>query len=81
MQDGNFDMMHLMNNLEGEALQRLTEQRHEGLAITPEMEDMLAAAGIFWDEISEEYFSVDAVLVKVMRETVEKHSNYTNLEQ
>ena len=43
MQDGDFDMMHLMNNLEGPALDRLTATRRQQGSLDPEVEEMLAA--------------------------------------
>ena len=80
MQDGDFDMMHLMSNLEGPALDRLTATRRQRGSIDPEVEEMLAMVGVYWDEISEEYFSVETVLREVMEDTVKKYSNTADLD-
>jgi hypothetical protein len=80
MQDGNFDMMHLMGNFEGEALDRLTATRRQEGSLHPKVEEMLALVGVYWDEISEEYFSVDTVLSDIENETVIKHSNTADLD-
>ena len=80
MQDGDFDMMHLMGNLEGPALDRLTATRRQRGSIDPEVEEMLAMVGGYWDEISEEYFSVDAVLSDIEAEAIIKYSNTADLD-
>ena len=80
MQDGDFDMMHLMNNLEGPALDRLTATRRQQGSLDPEVEEMLAMVGVYWDEISEEYFSVDTVLNDIEAETIIKYSNTADLD-
>ena len=81
MQDGDFDMMHLMNNLEGPALDRLTATRRQNGSIDPEVDEMLAMVGIFWDESDDEYFSVDAVLRQVEKETIKKYSKSPYIEE
>jgi|10_taG_2_1085330.scaffolds.fasta_scaffold55779_4 hypothetical protein len=81
MQDGDFDMMHLMGNLEGEALDRLTATRRQRGSPTPEVEEMLAIVGVLWDEDNEEYFSVDAVLRQVEEETIKKYSKSPYIEE
>ena len=73
-------MMHLMSNLEGPALDRLTATRRQHGSIDPEVEEMLAMVGVYWDEISEEYFSVDTVLSDIEAETVKKYSNTADLD-
>jgi len=74
-------MMHLMGNLEGEALDRLTATRRQRGSLHPEVEEMLAMVGVFWDEISEEYFSVDTVLSDIEAETIKKYSNSPYIEE
>ena len=74
MQDGDSDMMHLMSNFESTALDRLTATRRQEGSLAPEVEEMLAMVGVFWDESDEEYFSVDAVLRQVEEETIKKYS-------
>ena len=73
-------MMHLMSNLEGPALDRLTATRRQHGSIDPEVEEMLAMVGVYWDEISEEYFSVDTVLSDIEAETIIKYSNTADLD-
>ena len=80
MQDGDFDMMHLMGGLEGDALARLTATRRQQGSLHPKVEEMLAMVGVYWDEISEEYFSVDAVLSDIEDETIKKYSNTADLD-
>ena len=81
MQDGDLDMMRLMGNLEGEALDRLTATRRQQGSLHPEVEEMLAMVGIFWDESDDEYFSVDAVLRQVEKETIKKYSKSPYIEE
>ena len=73
-------MMHLMNNLEGPALDRLTATRRQQGSLDPEVEEMLAMVGVYWDEIGEEYFSVDTVLNEIIEDTVKKYSNTADLD-
>ena len=73
-------MMHLMGNLEGPALDRLTATRRQQGGLDPEVEEMLAMVGVFWDESDEEYFSVETVLREVMEDTVKKYSNTADLD-
>jgi len=80
MRDGDFDMMHLMSSLGSTALDRLTATRREEGHPPPEVEEMLAMVGVFWDEISEEYFSVDTVLSDIEAETIIKYSNTADLD-
>ena len=74
-------MMRLMGNLEGEALDRLTATRRQQGGLHPEVEEMLAMVGIFWDESDDEYFSVDAVLRQVEEETIKKYSKSPYIEE
>ena len=74
-------MMHLMSKLEGPALDRLTATRRQQGSLDPEVEEMLAMVGVFWDESDEEYFSVDAVLRRVEEETIKKYSKSSYIEE
>ncbi len=80
MRDGDFDMMHLMSSLGSTALDRLTATRREEGHPPPEVEEMLAMVGVFWDETDEEYFSVDTVLSDIEAETIIKYSNTADLD-
>lgn len=47
-------------SLEKAALERLTEDRLASGSLGPEVEEMLVEAGIYWDTLNQEYFSIDA---------------------
>ena len=49
-----------MISLEKAALERLTEDRIASGSLGPEVDDILSEAGIYWDEIGHEYFSIEA---------------------
>ena len=55
-------------SLEKAALERLTEDRIASGSLGPEVEDMLSEAGIYWDTLNSEYFSID----NFQRETFER---------
>ena len=61
-------MMESILTLEKAALERLTEQRRISGSIPAEVEDTLQLLGVRWDEIEQEYFSID----KFQRETFER---------
>ena len=46
-------------NLEKAALQQLTEDRIATGSLGVETEEVLASAGIYWDELGQEYFNID----------------------
>tara|TARA_B100000029_G_scaffold487738_1_gene543557 strand:+ start:1425 stop:1643 length:219 start_codon:yes stop_codon:yes gene_type:complete len=47
-------------SLEKAALERLTEDRIASGSLGEEVEEMLASAGVYWDTLNEEYFSIEA---------------------
>jgi hypothetical protein len=55
-------------SLEKAALQKLTEDRIASGSLGEELEDILSEAGIYWDDIGDEYFSID----NFQRETFER---------
>ena len=55
-------------SLEKAALQRLTEDRIASGSLGEEVEDMLSEAGIYWDTLNNEYFSIE----NFQRETFER---------
>jgi hypothetical protein len=55
-------------SLEKAALARLTEDRIASGSLGEEVEDMLSEAGIYWDTLNNEYFSID----NFQRETFER---------
>jgi len=46
-------------SLEKAALERLTEDRIASGSLGAEVEEILFSAGVYWDEIGQEYFSID----------------------
>ena len=55
-------------SLEKAALERLTEDRIASGSLGEEVEEVLSAAGIYWDTLNQEYFSID----NFQRETFER---------
>jgi len=64
-----------MMSLEKAALQRLTEDRIQSGSLGPEVEELLASSGIYWDEIGNEYFSVDAFQIETMNRLAEEYAS------
>ena len=52
-------MIEGLLTLEKAALERLTESRIASGSLGEEMEEFLSSAGVYWDEIDQEYFSLD----------------------
>ena len=67
-----------MMSLEKAALQRLTEDRIQSGSLGPEVEELLASSGIYWDEIGNEYFSVDAFQIETMNRLAEEYASSTD---
>ena len=55
-------------NLEKAALEKLTEDRIASGSLGEEVEEVLSSAGIYWDTLNQEYFSID----NFQRETFER---------
>ena len=53
-------MVEQLLTLEKAALERLTEDRIASGSIPPEVEELLVSAGVYWDEIGQQYFSIEA---------------------
>ena len=45
--------------LEKSALERLTESRIASGSLGEEMEEFLSSAGVYWDEVGQEYFNIE----------------------
>ena len=45
--------------LEKSALERLTNERRVSGSVPQELNDTLSALGVYWDEIDNEYFSIE----------------------
>ena len=54
--------------LESATLQRFTEARRQGQPLPPEVELLFDSLGIWWDEISQEYFSMQQVYTDSINE-------------
>tara|TARA_Y100000296_G_scaffold63572_1_gene74048 strand:- start:309 stop:527 length:219 start_codon:yes stop_codon:yes gene_type:complete len=52
-------MIEGLLSLEKAALERLTESRIASGSLGEEVEEFLSSAGVYWDEIGQEYFSID----------------------
>ena len=53
-------MIEGLLSLEKAALERLTEDRIASGSLGEEVEEILASAGVYWDTLNEEYFSIAA---------------------
>ncbi len=65
--------------LETAALERLTEDRRLSGSLGPEVEEMLAVAGVFWDVEEDKYTSVNAFVSDLNYNIVASsvpHENY-----
>ena len=66
-------------SLEDAALERFTAARREGtLDLTPEIESMLDTMGVWWDEIEQEYFSMNQVFSDSVAELIENNKSLEN---
>ena len=66
-------------SLEGAALERFTNARREGtLNLSPEVESMLDSMGVWWDEIEQEYFSMNQVFSDSVAELIENNKSLEN---
>ncbi len=66
-------------SLEGAALKRFTNARREGtLDLSPEVESMLDSMGVWWDEIEQEYFSMNQVFSDSVAELIENNKSLEN---
>jgi hypothetical protein len=52
-------MIEGLLSLEKAALERLTEDRIASGSLGEEVEEILSSAGVYWDEIGQEYFSIE----------------------
>tara|TARA_Y100001951_G_C11059111_1_gene139831 strand:- start:288 stop:506 length:219 start_codon:yes stop_codon:yes gene_type:complete len=61
-------MVERILSLEKDALERLTNERRVSGSIPQELDDTLSALGVHWDEIGQEYFSIDQYQAEVYEE-------------
>jgi hypothetical protein len=64
-------MFESILTLENAALEKLTNERRASGSIPQEVNETLYALGVHWDEIEQEYFSIDAF----QKETFERLVN------
>ena len=61
-------MIEGLLSLEKAALEQLTKDRIASGSLGHELEEMLSAAGVYWDMLNQEYFSIE----NFQRETFER---------
>ena len=59
--------------LEKSALERLTESRIASGSLGEEVEDFLSSAGVYWDEIGHEYFSIENFQAETFERLVDEY--------
>ena len=62
-------------SLEKAALERLTEDRLASGSLGPEVEEMLFEAGIYWDTLNSEYFSIDNFQRETFKRLAEEYAS------
>jgi hypothetical protein len=62
-------------SLEKETLERLTNERRVSGSIPQEVDDTLSMLGVHWDEIDQEYFSMDKYQTEVYQQLLEEYTS------
>jgi hypothetical protein len=62
-------------SLEKAALEKLTEDRIASGSLGQELEGMLVEAGVYWDEIGQEYFSIDVFQREIYERLVAEYAS------
>jgi hypothetical protein len=65
-------------SLEKAALERLTEDRIASGSLGEEVDEMLSEAGIYWDTLNNEYFSVDAFQRETFERLAEEYASHND---
>jgi len=68
-------MIEGLLNLEKAALERLTESRIASGSLGEEVEEFLSSAGVYWDEIGHEYFSIDVFQKETFERLTQEYIN------
>ena len=68
-------MFESILSLEKDALERLTKERRVSGSIPQEVDDTLSMLGVHWDEIDQEYFSMDKYQAEVYRNLFEEYTS------
>jgi len=66
-------MIEGLLSLEKAALERLTEDRIASGSLGAEVEEILFSAGVYWDEIGQEYFSIDAFQKEIFERLTQEY--------
>ena len=62
-------------DLQGKALERLTEDRRQSGPLGEDVEEMLNAVGVYWDMIEEEYFNIDTFQAQTYKRLVAEYAS------
>ena len=62
-------------SLEKDALERLTNERRVSGSIPQEVDDTLSLLGVHWDELDQEYFSMDKYQTEVYQQLLEEYTS------
>jgi len=68
-------MIEGLLSLEKAALERLTEDRIASGSLGAEVEEILSSAGVYWDEIDQEYFSIDNFQKEIFKRLVADYAS------
>ena len=62
-------------SLEKAALERLTESRIASGSLGEEVEEFLSSAGVYWDEVGHEYFSIENFQQEILERLTQEYIN------
>ena len=62
-------------DLQGKALERLTEDRRLSGSLGEDVEEMLNAVGVYWDTVEEEYFNIDTFQVQTYKRLAAEYAS------
>jgi hypothetical protein len=62
-------------SLEKAALEKLTEDRIASGSLGEEVEEVLTAAGIYWDTLNKEYFSIDVFQAETFKRLAAEYAS------
>ena len=65
-------------SLEKAALQRLTEDRIASGSLGEEVDEMLSEAGIYWDTLNDEYFSIENFQRETFERLAQEYASYND---
>ena len=71
-------MMDGILSLEKAALERLTEDRIASGSLGEEVDEMLSEAGIYWDTLNHEYFSIDNFQREIFERLAQEYASHND---